>query len=169
MGTLTRSRFTEFYPKMFALASEISGYKDWLTTGLAVTLQDFDERTSFTLAHSFFAYSRDMNPKEGPEPDAKRIAEIVQKIPPPLELDRFERLGLRCWFLYPVEMKFDQLVYVVGDKFLVQSKEIKEGICPSPTDVAYHVHFNDGDLKVKLRAGPIVRDELTCISSQTET
>jgi hypothetical protein len=127
---------------------------------MAITLQDFDTRTSFSLAHNFLAYVRDMHPRENLEHDAKRIAEIAEKVPPHLDIDSFQRLGFRCWFLLPVEMNFAQLVFVVADKFLVQNKEIKETICRSPTDTAYAVHFVEGDLKVVLRTGPMKREEI---------
>jgi hypothetical protein len=149
-----------FYPQLFDTASQLTGYKDWITTGMAITLQDFDTRTSFSLAHNFLAYVRDMYPKENLENDAKRIAEIAEKVPARLGIDNFQRLGFRCWFLLPVEMNFTQLVFVVAEKFLVQNKEIKESICHAPTDAAYAVHFNEGDLKVALRAGPMKREEV---------
>ncbi len=149
-----------FYQKLFPIASELSGYKDWITTGLAITLQDFDERCSVSLAHNFFVYVRDMKPQHDAKFDITRMDAIVNKVPVQLDLDKFQRLGLRCWFLQPVKMKFEQLVFVVNDKFLLQSKDIKEGICSSPTDVAYTVHFDEGRLKVKLRVGPMKKDEV---------
>jgi hypothetical protein len=48
-------------------------------------------------------------------------------------------------------MKFEELVFVANEKFLLRTKEIKEAISPSPTDVAYAVHFNEGKLKVAIR------------------
>ncbi|MGB0116860.1 MAG: hypothetical protein WBP73_08635 [Terriglobales bacterium] len=33
-----------FYDKLFQVASELPTYKDWITTGLAVTLQNFEDR-----------------------------------------------------------------------------------------------------------------------------
>jgi hypothetical protein len=57
-------------------------------------------------------------------------------------------------------MKFDELVFVANEKFLVHSKEIKEAISSAPTDVAYAIHFDEGKLKVALRAGPVRRDEV---------
>lgn|GEM_PF-5212155 len=149
-----------YYSRMFDTAAQLTGYKDWVTTGLAITLQDFDERTSFTLAHNFLAYVRDVCPREDLGDDAKRVAEIVEKVPKQLDIGKFQRLGFRCWFLYPVEMNFEQLVFVVADKFLLQNKEIKEGICPAPTDAAYAVHFTEGSLKVVLRVGPMKREEV---------
>lgn len=149
-----------FYDKLFQVASELPGYKDWITTGLAVTLQDFDNRCSFSLAHNFFVYVRDMKPLEDPNFDGGRIKEIVDEVPPRLKLAKFQRLGLRCWFLSPVKMKFEELVFVANEKFLLRTKEIKEAISPSPTDVAYAVHFNEGKLKVVLRAGPMRREEV---------
>lgn len=149
-----------FYDKLFQVASELPGYKDWITTGLAVTLQDFGNRCSFSLAHNFFVYVRDMKPQDDPKFDGDRIKEIVDRVPARLKLAKFQRLGLRCWFLCPVKMKFEELVFVANEKFLLRTKEIKEAISPSPTDVAYAVHFNEGKLKVVLRAGPMRREEV---------
>jgi hypothetical protein len=57
-------------------------------------------------------------------------------------------------------MKFEDLVSIVSDKFLVQNKYIQERICPRPSDVAYVVNFLDNGLLVHLRVGPVKRDEL---------
>jgi hypothetical protein len=149
-----------FYDKLFQMASELPGYKDWVTTGLAVTLQDFDERCSFSLAHNFFVYVRDMKPQDNSKFDDDRIKEIVDKIPSRLKLTRFQRIGLRSWFLNPVKMKFEELVFVANEKFLVHTKEIREAISSSPTDVAYSIHFDERKLKVALRAGPMKREEV---------
>lgn len=149
-----------FYDKLFQVASELPGYKDWATTGLAVTLQDFDERCSFSLAHNFFVYVRDMKPQHSSKFDGDRIKAIVDTVPARLKLTKFQRLGLRSWFLSPVKMKFEELVFIVNEKFLVRTKEIEEAISPSPTDVAYAVHFDEEKLKVALRAGPMRRGEV---------
>ena len=149
-----------FYDRLFQIASELPGYKDWMTTGLAVTLQDFDDRCSFSLAHNFFVYMRDMKAQGDQKFDDGRIREIVDTVPGRLKLDKFQRLGLRCWFLCPAKMKFEELVFVANEKFLLRTKEISEAISPSPTDVAYAVHFNEGKLKVVLRAGPMRREEV---------
>jgi hypothetical protein len=149
-----------FYTHMFDTAALLGGYKDWLTTGTAITLQDFEVRSSLSLTHSFFAYVRDMHPKENLDTDSKRIQEIINTVPEHVGIDMFERVGFRCWFLQSVEMRFDQLVFVVADKFLVQNKEIKERICPAPTDAAYTVHFADGKMTVALRTGPMKREEV---------
>jgi hypothetical protein len=69
-----------FYDKLFQVASELPGYKDWVTTGLAVTLQDFDNRCSFSLAHSFFVYARDMKPQHDSKFDDERIKELAKSV-----------------------------------------------------------------------------------------
>jgi hypothetical protein len=69
----------------------------------------------------------------------------------------YTRVGLRSWFLTPVEMNFDQLVAIVSEKFVVDNKQIREGICPAPTDCAYSVHFREADSLVVLRVGPLKR------------
>jgi hypothetical protein len=147
-----------FYDKLFPIVSALSGYEDWITTGLSVTLQNFDARCSFTLAHNLFVYVRDMKPQRA-EFDEDRIQAIIESVPKGLGIKQFQRLGYRCWSLCQVKMKFEELVFVVNDKFLLQSKEIKEAICPLPTDVAYVVHFDHGNLRVKLRIGPMKREE----------
>ena len=149
-----------FYDKLFQVASELPNYKDWITTGLAVTLQNFEDRCSFSLALNFFAYVRDMKPQDDQKFDGDRIKEIVDRVPARLKLTQFQRLGLRCWFLCPVKMKFEELVFVANEKFLLRTKDIKDAISPSPTDVSYAVHFNEGKLKVVLRAGPMRREEV---------
>lgn len=57
-------------------------------------------------------------------------------------------------------MTFDELVSIVSQKFLLDTKQIRQGICPKATDVAYAVHFMDNDLRVQLRVGPLRKDEI---------
>jgi len=149
-----------FYPKLFPVAAELSGYKDWVTTGLAVTLQNFDERCSVSLAHNFFVYVRDMKRQDDAKFDNTMIQPVIENVPARLGIDTFQRLGLRCWFLQAVKMQFEQLVFIVNDKFFLQTKDIKEGICRSPSDAAYAVHFNEAGFKVRLRVGPMKREEV---------
>jgi hypothetical protein len=146
---------------MFPVASTLQkDYPDWHTTGLAVTLQDFESQCSFTLAHNSFNYARDMKREKSKGADDARIHSILEQVVPLLEKKSYERVGLRCWFLYSVEMNFDKLVSLVAEKFFVQNEEIRKGICPTPVDVAYTVNFVDNDLPVHLRAGPLKRDQI---------
>lgn len=150
----------DFYDKMFSIASALPGYPDWFTTGLSITLQNLDAWCSFSLAHNFFTYIRDMKEEEAQGGDDKRVRAILETVASKLEKKEYQRVGLRCWFLNSVEMSFDNLVSLVSERFLAQSEEIKEGICPKATDLAYVVHFMDNNLKVQLRAGPMRRDEI---------
>jgi len=45
------------YQMMFPAASALSAYDDWIATGLAIRLQNFDVRCILTRAHNFFSYS----------------------------------------------------------------------------------------------------------------
>lgn len=105
-------------------------------------------------------YIRDMKEEKAHGEDERRIRAIIDNVPSKMEIMRFTRVGLRSWYLYPVKMSFDNLVSVISEKFLVQTKEIREGICPKPIDLAYHVHFMNNDLRVQLRAGPLKREEI---------
>jgi hypothetical protein len=149
-----------FYDKIFSIAATLPGYPDWFTTGLAVTLQNLDLWSSFTLTHNSFFYIRDLKKEQARGQDEERIKTILATVPARMQRPDYQRLGLRSWYLYPVGMSFDNLVAIVSDKFLAQNKEIKQGICPAPSDVAYTVHFFDNGLKVQLRVGPVKREEL---------
>ena len=150
----------DFYSRMYEIAAALPDYPDWMTNGLAITLQNLDDWCSVTLGHSSFMYIREIqkeNPKNG---DKKRIQKMLDVFTPALQVENMQRVGLRCWFLSPVEMSFDQLVEVISKKFLVDNKEIREGICPETTDVAYAVHFIDNTFKVQLRVGPMRKEEI---------
>jgi hypothetical protein len=148
-----------FYEKMFPAASLLTGYKDWLTSGVAITLQDLERWSSCSLSHETFAYIRDAK-EETEGQDDRRIREVIQKLPPKLDVKEFKRMGLRSWYLHSVKMTFENLVSLVADKFFLQNKEIREGICPRPSDVAYTVNFMDDGLLVTLRVGPLKREEI---------
>ena len=150
----------DFYDAMFPIATELPDYPDWMTNGLSITLSNYDDWCSFYLAHNSFMYVREIKKEDSKRPDEKRIQTILDKVVPKLNKREFTRVGLRSWFLTPVEMKFDQLVGIVAEKFVVDNKEIREGICPVPTDCAYSVHFTEADSLVVLRAGPLKRDEV---------
>jgi hypothetical protein len=150
----------DFYDEMHSIASKLTGYPNWQTTGLFVNLRDIEAWTSFHLAHNCFIFARDMKKEGRKGTDDERINEALEVVVPALGKPKYERIGMRCWFLQPVEMGFPELVLLTAERFLAQTKEIREGICPMPTDLAYNVHFHEGDLEVKLRVGPVRRDEL---------
>jgi len=150
----------DFYDKIFSIAATLSGYPDWFTTGLAVTLQNLDLWSSFTLTHNSFFYIRDLKKEQAKGQDEERISGMWSTVLEKIKYRDYQRRGLRSWDMYAVSMSFENLVSIVSDKFLAQSKEIKEGICPVPSDVAYMVHFLDNSLKVQLRVGPVKKEEL---------
>jgi hypothetical protein len=149
-----------YYERMFPAASSLSGYKDWITTGMAINLNDFEAWTSCSLSHESILYIRDIKEEATAGQDDRRIREIIAKVPAALDLHEFKRIGLRSWYLHSVKMTFKNLVSLISDKFLVQNNEIREGICPIPSDVAYMVDFVDNGFLAKLRVGPVKRDEL---------
>lgn len=126
---------------------------------MAITLQDLERWSSCSLSHDSCLYIRDTK-EETADQDDQRIREIIEKLPPKLDVKEFKRIGLRSWYLHSVKMTFENLVLLISDKFLLQNKEIREGICPRASDVSYTVDFVDGRLNVKLRAGPVKRDEI---------
>ena len=150
----------DFYDKLFPIASKLQGYPDWRTDRLTITLQDFDEQCSFSLTCSNFVYVRDLKKEQAQGQDDKRIDAILKAVQPQMQAQNYERLGLRCWFLQSVAMSFDELVSLTSERFFLQTREIKEGICPLPTDVAYVVHFDNNGLEVRLRLRPLKREEI---------
>ena len=149
-----------FYGKMFPIAATLTGYPDWFTTGLTVTLQNLELWSSFTLTHNAFYYIRDLKKEQSKGQDEERIKAILASVPTKMQTPLYQRIGLRSWYLYAAAMSFENLVSIVSDKFLAQNRQIKQGICPTPSDVAYNVHFLDNSLKVQLRVGPVKREEL---------
>ena len=142
------------------MAYALPDYPDWLATGLTATVQNLEDWCSVHLSFNSVMYSREIQKNNEKYGDEKRIKKMLEVVLPKLGVDSFERVGLRCWFISPVEMKFEQLVEVVAKRFLLDNKEIRDGICPEPIDVAYAVHFLDTNFKVQLRVGPVRRDEL---------
>jgi len=147
-----------FYDKLYSAAASVKGYPDWWTEGLTLTFQNYAEHCSFRLAHNSTVYTQDL--KGNPDTDDQRIRqgiEILALIP---KEGDYQRAGLRRMYLAPASMIFGDLVSLVGEKFLAQTTQIKEGICPSPIDVSYVVVFQEASAKVRLAAGPMRRDEL---------
>lgn len=148
----------DFYGKVYSLAASIEGYPDWWTDRLSVTLQNFEAHCSLNLAHNSLVYSQDM--KGDPAQDEARIRQALGLATKFLDKTEYKRFGYRRMYLRAVSMNFDSLVSLFADKFLAQNSQIKEGICPDPADVAYVVDFRDGPAEIKLRCGPVRRDEL---------
>jgi hypothetical protein len=150
----------DFYEHMFSMATALPDYPDWVATGLATTVQNLEDWCSVSLTYNSFMYCREIQKDNEKYGDRKRIHKMFEVVLPKLGVETFERIGLRCWFLSAVTMTFEQLVEVVSKHFLVDNKDIREGICPEPTDVAYAVHFMDNKFKVQLRVGPVRKNEL---------
>jgi len=148
----------DFYEKLFVLAQSVEGFPDWGTDRLSVTLRDTTNRCSVHLGHDVFWYSQDL--KGQPEKDDKRIRQLLLNVAPQLKKDTYTRVGFRRIYLHDVQMSFNQLVSHLSRKFLVQAKEITEGIFPRPTDLAYVFHFDEGAANIRLQLGPVKRSEL---------
>src|SRR5579863_9230335 len=103
-----------FFSKMFSIASGVQGYPDWRSDGLSITLQNLEVWCSFHLGPNLFTYVREVKKEEAPGGDDKRIRAILENVTPKLEKGAYSRVGLRCWFLYPVTMSFENLVSLVS-------------------------------------------------------
>lgn len=110
------------------------------------------------MGHTSFSYDRDL--KGVPSEDDPRIREATRIVTDALEKRKYKRLGLRRKYLWGVEMPFEDLVDLVSEKLLAQNEEVKRGICPKPTDVAYIVNFSEEAGDVHLKVGPVQREEL---------
>jgi hypothetical protein len=148
----------KFYDKLYLLSQGFTGYPDWWTDRLSVTLQNFKWHCSLHLGHKLYVYAQDTKGRE--EEDDSRIREAIGAVSRELEIPEYRRLGLRRMYLYKVSMNFDNLVSLVARKLLAQNEEIEAGICPYPDDVAYVVDFTDGSAKIKLRVGPMKKEDL---------
>jgi hypothetical protein len=148
----------KFYDELYSLSQKFHGYPDWWTDRLSVTLQNFDLHCSLHLAHTSCVYTQDT--KGDRDEDDRRIREAIDLAAASMGIAEYKRIGFRRMYLYEASMKFENLVSLFADKFLAQNEEIKAGICPEPEDVAYVVDFADGSAKIKLRAGPVRREEL---------
>lgn len=147
-----------FYDRLYPLSQSFQGYPDWWTDRLSVTLQNFDRHCSLHLGHKVYVYAQDTKGRE--DDDNPRIREAIEVVSRELEIPKYQRVGFRRIYLQKVVMDFEHLVSLFARKLLAQNKEITEGICPSLDDVAYVVDYSDGGSKVKLRMGPMKKDEL---------
>lgn len=148
----------KFYDKLYALAQGFSDYPDWWTDRLRVVLQNFNRHCSLHLGHNLYVYAQDT--KGVQKDDDPRIRRAVETFSEALEVPEYRRLGFRRMYLYTVDMKFENLVSLVALKLLAQNKEIEAGICPHPEDVAYVVDYTEGPSKIKLRVGPMKKEDL---------
>lgn len=147
-----------FYDNLYALARKFEGYPDWMTDRLSVTLQNFENHCSLNLTHASYVYTQDIKGKS--DEDDRRIRQVITVAADSLDQKEYRRIGFRRMYLYEVEMKFENLVSLVASKFLIENEEIKAGICPLAQDMSYVVNFSENSAEIKLRAGPISRDEL---------
>jgi hypothetical protein len=149
-----------FYDKMFPIASHLTDYPDWRTDRLSMTLQNFDSWCSVNLMFNSLTYVREMKTENKKGDDSRRIKDLLKVVSSNMEIHNCVRVGLRCWFLHQVEMNFENLVALVYDKFLVDNEPIRKGICPFPIDAGYGVTFRDNGFDVRLRLGPMKREEI---------
>lgn len=148
----------DFYGKLHSLATSIEDYPDWATNGLSVTLRDYRSNCSVFMGFRHLSYNRDLG---GPEDEEARIRNVLERAISTLQKEDYNRLGFRRRYVYEVSMKFDELVALVTDKLLAQNDQIREAICPLPTDVAYVVNFAaDESATAHLRVCPARRSEL---------
>jgi hypothetical protein len=147
-----------FYERLYSLAGSLSDYPDWFSDRFTVVLQKFPEHCNLRLGPNALVYVRDM--KVDLDRDHARISEAVDLLASVPKEGNYARLGLRRQYLFPASMTFEELVILLGDRFLAQSPEIKKGICPAATDMSYVVVFEEETAKVRLAVGPMRRDEL---------
>lgn len=148
----------KFYDKLYSLSQGLGGYPDWWTDRLSVTLQNFEIHCNLHLGHNVYVYAQDTKGRR--DEDDRRIREAVEAMSSELEISDFKRLGFRRMYLYGVSMNFDNLVSLTSDKFLAHNKEIESGICPHMDDVAYVVDYTEDSAKIKLRLGPMKKQDL---------
>ncbi len=158
--TIFQARYNpqlNFYPLLFSAAQELDNYKDWETNSLSITMMDFDNHCNVLISNNSFSYEQDL---ENDELEAKRINEVVQKLPSALKISNFTRFGYRKRFLIPIKnMDFNSLVTVIDTKLFSRDETFRD-ILPKVKDLTYRVDLFDNPFEYHLTIGPVAKSEI---------
>lgn len=147
-----------FYDLLMAAAqSFVDDYPDWETTGLAVSLRNYDRHCSINIRHSGLSYEQDLGARDL---EARNVGRMMQELPEALQLDEFTRVGFRQKYLIPTDMLFEDLVTVLDVKFRPQDSRLRGLLPERVTDVGFLIDAEDDSGKYHISIGPVHKKEM---------
>lgn len=147
----------QFYDLLMSAASRLDQYEDWQTNRLNVELRDYEAHCSVTIDHTGITYEQDPGKTEV---EAERIEQLLQVLPPALEVSSFIRFGYRHQYLIPVSMEFESLVSVMDVKFLSQDERLRELMPSKVEDLLYRVDAKEENHRYHVHIGPVRKAEV---------
>lgn len=160
LKTIFQARYAAklgFYDRLMAAAQKLEEFPHWQTNRLEVLLKDPDHRCSLVIGNQAFAYDQDSG---DPELEKGRIGASVERLPEALGIESFVRLGLRRYYVAPVDMDFASLVAVVNVKLLSQDEALRRVMPSRVEDLMYRVDVADDEYSYHIMVGPVRRAEI---------
>ncbi len=149
----------DFYDRLYGIAQSFSsGYPDWVTDRLKVTLRDLAARRSLLISHKASVYRQDAFDSSSKESES--ISRLLAELPAALGKDSFLRVGLRRKYLLPAEMEYSELVELFGKKMLSSNSEFHAGLFPRFSDLSLVFNFQPPGFTA-ITVAPVFRRQLS--------
>jgi uncharacterized protein YqfB (UPF0267 family) len=138
-------------------AMKLGEYEHWQTNRLSVALRDYENRSSFFISYQAFSFEQDSNDKKHAINNINRAIEIL---PNALQVKSYLRLGFRCYYLIPVDMKFESLVSIMGIKTFLQDENFRNIFPYKLQDLMIIQDFKEEDYMCRVTIAPITKAQI---------
>ena len=147
----------EFYNLLIPAAQLFNDFPHWQTDRLKITLSDFEKHCSVGIAHDSFSYAQDFHDIDQEQTYIQRVLDIL---PTALHIGAFNRLGLRRWYLIPVDIPFESLVSILNVKLFSQDDRLRNIMPKQVDDLSYIIVSSDEPYKSRTVIGPMRKSEI---------
>lgn len=147
----------KFYNLYISAAQQFPEYADWVTDRFKITLKDYNNHCSLTIAHNSFGYEQDSTDVDL---EIKNISRTIERLPTALDVGSFLRLGYRQLYLISVDMPFESLVSIMNIKFFSQNNKLRQIIPSTVEDLMFRFNTSEEQYKHHISLGPIRKAEI---------
>jgi hypothetical protein len=132
-------------------------FPHWRYDAIRTVMFDNKDRSHFVMESKRIGFDFD---RAGRFNDARGlISKVGKKTIEMLEIETFERIGLRFFFVYPSPMKYKELNDVFVRKMISQEKAFFDVFSDNVNDSGIALEFQKDDLHFRAQTGPTRPDE----------
>jgi uncharacterized protein (TIGR04255 family) len=136
----------------------LKDYKHWNHDGLRVNLNNFENRTVLAIDPNRLILEWDV--PDSPGEFQTRFERAFKEYTKKVKVEVYVRSGVRAQSMFPVELKFDELVKITQEKLLPQNKRLFEIVGSQIEDYSYNCITDKEGYKIHVVCGPIRKDEI---------
>jgi len=148
-----------FYNEMNNIGNELNEfYPDWARNWNLIQFTDKNTNSFFLVSHNRIA--GEMDAPKSFQTFKSRIIKGIKIFGDKVPIDNINRIGIRFFWLCPVDFPFEELNRIIQDKFYRPKEELSKALVSEFKDVAFFFDFEKANNNIHFVFGPVRNKEI---------